>query len=168
MSTREKRDVLLHFDEERGEIIFYTVDSKRIEGIRNQEFDGARSDIEWFQSKDPGEAEKALGSMVFSLIDTFSKKIIGIRDYKTINEAAHQEYVADLEIQSKEKDPEAKYLLFIEYHSRALREKNLAYLEKSEELLNTAAELGSQDAKERLSKDWGLMKTTALKRIQRG
>ncbi len=168
MSITDKRDILLHFDEDREEIIYFTVDSKSIESVRNREFDGAKSDIKWFQDKDPDEAEKALGSMVFSLIDAFSMKKIAIRDYQSLNEASHQEYLSELEAQSNSNNPEAMYSLFIEYHSRALKEKSLAHLGESERLLNSAANLGHHEAKDHLEKNWELLKQVALKRVQSG
>ena len=61
MSANVKRDVLIHFDEAREEIIFYTVDSTSIETIRKKEFGGAKTEIEWFQNKKPEGAESNLG-----------------------------------------------------------------------------------------------------------
>jgi hypothetical protein len=129
-----KRDILLHFDEETDEIIFYTVDSGSVAEIRKREFGGARSDIQWFQQQTADEAEKALSSMVFALIETFSLKKIGIRDYEALSEEARQKCVSELEAQVATNDAEAKYNLFIERHSRALREKSISSLEEAAEL----------------------------------
>jgi len=168
MSTNNKRDVLIHFDEDGEEIIFYTVDSVSIEKIRKREFDGARSGIKWFKDKDPDEAENYLGSMIFSLIDTFSDKKIMIRDYKALIDISHQEYIADLERESENNSAEAKYHLFIELHTRALKECDLGCLKKAESLLRASADLGCHEAEARLSGDWELMKNVALRRIDRG
>ena len=168
MSKFEKRDVLLHFDEEAGEIIFYTVDSESVAEIRQREFDGARSEVKWFQEQSADEAEKALGSMVFSLIENFSLQKIGIRDYEAIGQEAHREYVAELEAQAATRDPEALYNLFTERHSRALREKSLACLREAENLLRESAALGYEEARDRLENDWQLLREAALRSIQRG
>jgi len=167
MSKFAKRDILLHFDEEKEEIVFYTVDSEILTEIRNQEFDGARSDIKWFQEQSADEAEKALGSMAFSLMDSFSKKKLGIRDYEALSKKAHREYVAEIEEQAKTKDPEALYHLFVERHSRALQEKSIECLEEAEALLKESASLGFKEAQNRLKNDWQLMHGAALRSIQR-
>lgn len=166
MSRHGKRDILLHYDEENNEIIFYTVASERTSEMRKSEFDGARSDIVWFQAQSPDEAENSLGSMVFSLIDTFSEKKIGIRDYEALNQEAHRAYVKELEIEAKAKDPDALYSLFIEWHSKALREKSLNALEDAERLLKESAALGCKEAIDRLENDWGLMLEAARRRIR--
>jgi hypothetical protein len=168
MSKFGKRDILLHFDEDVGEIIFYTVDSESAAEIRKREFDGARSDVKRFQEQTADEAEKALGSMVFSLIESFSLKKIGIREYEALSQEAHQEYVAELEAQAASGNPEALYNLFIERHSRALREKSLENLEEAEKLLRESAALGYEEARDRLENDWQLLQEAALRSIQRG
>ena len=166
MSRHGKRDILLHYDEENDEIIFYTVASARTSEIRKSEFDRARSDIVWFQAQSPDEAESSLGSMVFSLIDTFSEKKIGIRDYGALNQEAHRAYVKELEIEAKAKVPDALYSLFVEWHSKALREKSLDALEDAERLLKESAALGCKEAIDRLENDWGLMLEVARRRIR--
>ena len=168
MSKFGKRDILLHFDEEAGEIIVYTVDSEAVADIRRREFDGARSDIKWFQEQTPDEAEKALGSMVFSVIDGFSHQKIGIRNYEALGEEAHRQYIATLEEQAKSHDPEALYNLFIERHSTALRAKSRASLEEAEGFLRESAALGHEEARNRLANDWQLLREAALRSIARG
>ena len=168
MSKFGKRDILLHFDEEAGEIIFYTVDSDSLAEIRRREFDGARSDIKWFQDQTADEAEKALGSMVFSVLDGFSHTKIGIRDYEALSEEAHRNYVVELEEMAKSKDPSALYNLFMERHSVALREKSRPSLEEAERLLRESAALGHEEARKRLANDWQLMREAALRSIERG
>ena len=163
-----KRDVLLHFDEEAGEIIFYTVDSDSVSEIRKREFDGARSDIKWFQDQSEDNAEKALGAMVFSAIDCFSCQKIGIRDYEAQNQVAHKEFVAELEEKAKSHDPEALYSLFIELHSMALQEKSRDNLDEAERFLRESASLGYKEAKNRLENDWQLLREAALRSIARG
>jgi hypothetical protein len=166
MASFDKRDVLIHFDELSGEIVFYTVDCDDTAEIRKQEFDGARSNIASILQKSPDEAERDLGAVIFSLIDTFSSKKIGIRDYKSLNDYAHKEYVSDLEIESVDGSAEAKYYLFIEYYSRALFECDMSSLIRAELLLNESAAQGFRDAIERLDGDWALMKKTVITKIE--
>ena len=167
MSKLGKRDILLHFDEDAGEIIFYTVDSDAVAEIRRREFDGARSDIKWFQDQSADEAEKAMGSMVFSVIDGFSHKKIGIRDYEVLSQEARQNYVVELEAKAKANDPEALYDLFMEHHSRALREKSRTSLEEAERLLRESAALGYEEARKCLANDWQLLQEAAIRSIER-
>ncbi len=119
-----------------------------------------------FKRNHPDEAESSLGSMVFSLIDTFSEKKIGIRDYEALNQEACRAYVKELEIEAKAKDPDALYSLFVEWHSKALREKSLDALEDAERLLKESAALGCKEAIDRLENDWGLMLEAARRRIR--
>lgn len=167
MANFEKRDLLLHFDEETGEIIFYTVDSEAVAEIRTREFDGARSDIKELQDQTADEAEKALGSTIFSLFDAFSNKKIGIRDYETLNKDAHLEYVAELENRVESKDPEALYYLFIQRHHEAMQEYSRVKLEEAESLLRESAELGYEESRSRLKNDWQSLREAALGRIAR-
>src|SRR5690349_7133521 len=105
----EKRDLLIHYDEERGEIIFHSVPSGETKELRSKSFDGVRPEVSHFKELSPDEAEQALGRLVFHLVDLNSKTKIGIRDYEAEADAAHSEYVADLEEKVKVGDIEATF-----------------------------------------------------------
>jgi hypothetical protein len=51
VSRHGKRDILIHFDEEKGELIFYTVSVDDTKNIREKEFDGARIDVPFLSEK---------------------------------------------------------------------------------------------------------------------
>lgn len=167
MLEANKRDILIHYDESTDEIIFYTVDSDKVDDIRNREFGGARTETAWFSEKEPDEAEQKLGGMVFSLLDTFSNKKIGIRDYQRLQDLAHDKYVESLELESSEGSAEAKYGLSVEYFHRARKTLDLALLEKAEGLLYESSKLGYGQAIKHLDKDWDTLKNATLRKIER-
>ncbi|MBZ0105703.1 MAG: hypothetical protein K8H84_08740 [Sulfuricella denitrificans] len=162
----DKRDLLIHFDEENQQFIFYMVDTNKTAALRAEAFDGVRPDVAFFKEKTPDEAEKTMGSMVFSGLDHGSVHRVNIRDYKAESEAAMKEHIAELEVASRNNDPEAQYNLFMEYHSRTLRFGQRSDLQRAEELLLASANAGCTDAKMALE-DWPLLKAAAERRINR-
>jgi len=162
----DKRDLLIHYDEENQRFIFYMVDVNETVALRAKAFDGVRPDVAFFKEKTPDEAEKTMGSMVFAGLDHGSINRVNIRDYKAESEAAVQEYVAELEVAARNNDPEAQYSLFIEYHSRTLRFGQRSDLQRADELLHASANAGCADAKKALE-NWPLLKAAAERRINR-
>jgi hypothetical protein len=164
--TSGKRDLLIHYDEDRRVVVFHSVPVADTSKIRADSFDGVQPPIDYFQSLPPDEAEKKLGSLVFSLIDLNSGKRIGIRDYSAEAEVAHSLYVQDLEEQAKGGDCEAQYGLFMALHSSAMKNYSLPELFRAEALLLASAEQGYGEAQRSLE-DWPLMKAAAERRINR-
>lgn len=164
----EKRDLVIHYDEERGEIIFHSVLSSETKELRSKSFDGVRPEVSYFKELSPDEAEQALGRLVFSLVDLNSKTKIGIRDHKSEADAAHSEYVADLEEKVKEGDIDATFHLAQEMHRSAMSNYSLVDLGRAEELLTHAAGEGNEEAKDWLESTWPLLKAAAERRIARG
>jgi hypothetical protein len=162
-----KRDLLIHYDEDRGELIFHSVPVEGTEHLRANSFDGVRPEIEFYRGLPPDEAEQALGRLVFSLIDLNSAKKIGVRDYKAESDAAHVEYVADLEEQAKADDEDAKYHLALEMHRSAMSNYSLPDLVRAEHLLMAAVDRGHAKAKE-TAQSWPSLKAAAERRIARG
>ncbi len=165
--TISKLDLLIHYDEDRGEIVFHSVPVAGTTDLRANSFDGVRPEIEFFQGLPPDEAEQALGRLVFSLIDLNSEKKIGIRDYKDEADVAHASYVADLEEQAKTGDADAQYHLSSAMHGSAMTNYSLQDLQRAEHLLLAAVAQGHELAKERLQ-TWPLLKAAAERRIARG
>lgn len=165
--TMEKRDLLIHYDEQRGELVFHSVPTSGTIELRAKSFDGVRPDVSYFKELAPDEAEQALGRLVFSLIDLNSSKKIGVRDYKAEADAAHVEYVADLEEQAKAGDVDAMFHLSQAMHDSAMSNYSLTDLERAESLLTTAAQWGHEGAKERLE-SWPMLRAAIERRIARG
>jgi len=168
MSKREKCDVLVHFDEEKNDVVFYTVEQSKTAAIRSSEFDGVRVDVPHFKEIPPEEAERSLGYTVFSLLDTFSKKKIGVRDYEAVNKERHLKDVAEWEIEAAAGSHEAQYMLSLEYHSRALFNSDRQALEKAEEMLRLAAAGGHLEAISSLEGHWPIMRAAVERKINRG
>ncbi len=167
MSKHGKRDVLIHFDEEKNEFILYTVAVEETKSIRSREFDGARLDVPSFLEMSPEEAERTFGGTIFSLVDTFSFKKTGIRPYEALNKERHKQDVAEWEVAAKQGDPEAQYMLYIEYHSRALFNCDEGALMKAEEMLEAAAAQGYQDAVAS-KQSWPSLKSAVEWKLKRG
>jgi hypothetical protein len=164
----EKRDLLLHYDEERGELVFHSVPAAATVELRAKSFDGVRPEVSYFKGLSPAEAEQAMGRLVFSLVDLNSSKKIGIREYEAESNDAHREYVAELEGQAKSGDLEAIFRLSQEMHRAAMSNYSLADLARSEELLNAAVRGGHAAAKDWRQTTWPMLKAAAQKRIARG
>ena len=164
----EKRDLIIHYDEERGEIVFHSVPSSETKELRSNSFDGVRPEVSYFKELSPDEAEQALGRLVFSLVDLNSSSKIGIRDYKSEADAAHSEYVADLEEKVKAGDIDATFHLSQEMHRSAMSNYSLSDLCRAEELLTHAAREGQEEAKDWLESTWPMLKAAAKRRIARG
>ena len=162
-----KRDLLIHYDEERGELIFHSVPSGAATDLRASSFDGVLLEVPVSQCLPPEEAEQELGRMAFALIDLNSEKKILIRDYETQADAAHVEYVAQLEKGSGDGDVDATYHLALEMHRSAMSNYSLADLASAERLLMSAVDAGHAQAKETLE-SWPMLKAAAERRIARG
>jgi hypothetical protein len=165
--TKEKRDLLIHYDEESQKVIFYTVRTSETAGIRQHSFDGVCPDVEFLKSMPAEEAEMKLGGLVFSIIDLSSTRKIGIRPYEAEAEELHTRFVAELEEQVKSADPDAQYQLFIHLHSLAMRNYSLPELARAEALLQAAAAQGHEEALSSLD-SWPMLKAAAERRINRG
>ena len=167
MTKHEKRDLLIHFDEEQNELIFYTVAVEDTKQIRAKEFDGARMDIPSFLEMSADDAEKALGGTVFSLIEAFSVTKTGIRPYEELAKERHKQSVADWETAAEKGNPEAQYMLFIEYHSRALFQGDAPALEQAEAMLMASAAQGYTEAI-KAKESWPLVRAAAKRKLKRG
>lgn len=165
--SKEKRDLLVHYDEKSQKIILYSVATSETLNIRTKEFDGVCPEVEYFKSMPPEEAEMKLGGLVFSLLDLGSLRKIGIRPYEDEAEEAHAQFVAELEEQVQGNDPEVQYQLFIHLHSLAMKNYSMAELIRAESLLLAAAAQGHEGAQSSLE-SWPMLKAVAEKRINRG
>jgi hypothetical protein len=164
----DKRDVLIHYDEESGEIIFHSVLSSETRELRAKSFGGVRPEVSYFKALSPDEAEQALGRLVFHLVDLNSNAKIGIRDYESEADADHSDYVAALEEEVKAGDIEASFHLGVEMHRSAMSNCSPADLRRAEELLNHAAREGHEKAKQWLESTWPILKAAAERSIARG
>lgn len=164
----EKRDLIIHYDEERREIIFHSVPSHETIDLRSKSFDGVRPEVSYFKELPPDEAEQALGRIVFSLIDLNSDRKIEIRDYKSEADVAHLEYVADLEERVKTGDIDAMFYLSQEMHRSAMTSYSQADLRRAEQLLTQAVREGHKEAQDWLESPWPVLKDAAERRIARG
>ncbi|HEY6019517.1 MAG TPA: hypothetical protein VIY48_06340 [Candidatus Paceibacterota bacterium] len=163
----EKRDLVIHYDEDNQKIIFYSTDISNTESIRAKEFDGVCPEVEFFKTQPPDIAEQRLGAMVFSLLDLHSTRKVGIRNYAAEADEAMNLLVQELEEEVKHNDPDAQYHLFIRLHSLAMKNYSLSELERAESLLLASAAQGHPEATSSLE-SWPDLKAAAERRIKRG
>lgn len=165
--TGEKRDLVIHYDEDSQKIIFYSTDISSTENIRAKEFDGVCPEVDFFKSQPPDIAEQKLGGMVFALLDLHSIRKVGIRNYAAEAEEAINQWMQELEEEVKHNDPNAQYDLSIYLHSVAMKNYSLPDLARAESLLLASAAQGHAEAKLSLE-SWPELKAAAERRIKRG
>ena len=163
----EKRDIVIHYDEDSQKIIFFSTNTSNTQTIRAKEFDGVCPEVEFFKTLPPDVAEQKLGGMLFALLDLHSRKKVGIRDYAAEAEEANQLWVHELEEEAKNNDPEAQYHLFMHLHSAAMKTYSLPDLTRAESLLFASAAQGYAEAQASLD-SWPDLKAAAERRINRG
>lgn len=161
------RDLLIHYDEDRGVVVFHSVPTAETSKIRSESFGGVQLPVDVCRSAPPDEAERDLGRVVFSMIDLGAQKKIGVRDYEAEADAAHVTYVQDLELRAKEGDPEAQHGLFLELHRTAIKHYSLSDLLAAEALLLSAVRQGYSEAQRSLE-HWPILKAAAERRIRHG
>lgn len=142
----EKRDLVIHYDEENQKIIIYSTDAVNTEAIRAKEFDGICPEVERFKCQEPGFAEQDIGGMVFALLDSHSNKKIGIRNYKAEAEENNKQWIQELEEQVNKNDPDAQFNLFIQLHNQAMENFSINDLSRAESLLLASAAQGHAKA----------------------
>jgi TPR repeat protein len=162
-----KRDLLIHYDEDRQKFIFYMVDVDQTSALRAKTFDGVCPDVAFFKEKSPDEAERILGSSVFAALDHGSITKVGIRDYKTESEAAMQTSLVEAKIAAENGDPEAQFDLYMHFHMQTLKFGLQSDLDSAEQMLLASVKAGYPHAIKALE-DWPLLKEAAESRIRRG
>ena len=75
---RPKEDILVHYDEEAGELVFYTVPTTSTGGLLSKSFGGVRPPVSDLQALEPTEALRRVGGTVLALLDLSSKEKLGI------------------------------------------------------------------------------------------
>ena len=163
----KKRDLVIHYDEQLGKVIFYSTDVENTAAIRAKEFGGVCPEVAIFREGSADEAEMKLGGLVFSLIDLNSVTKIGIRDYEAEADLAHATFIAECEQQAQAGDPDAQHQLSMELHHQALKDLSLEALARAEALLHTSAAQGHAGALSTLE-SWPDLKAAAERRIARG
>ena len=69
---RPKQDVLVHFDEVSGELVFYTVATKQTAKLRDESFGGIRPTIDEIREMSIDEAHRKIGGTVIGLLNLSS------------------------------------------------------------------------------------------------
>ncbi len=75
---RPKEDLLIHYDESSGEMVFFTVASLKTTEIRADSFGGVRPTVEELQALPARDALQRIGATVVGLLDLSSTEKIGI------------------------------------------------------------------------------------------
>lgn len=161
-----KRDIVIHYDEDQGKVIFYSAVVELTAAIRADAFDGVSPTVDEMRKGTPEEAEQRLGRLVFSLLDLGAIKRIGVRDYEAEANEMHAEWVEELETKAIS-DSEAQFFLSMELHRKAMTEGSAELLARADLLLRQAADAGYADAKAKLAETWPDLHEIAVRRIRR-
>ena len=81
----EKRDLLLHYDEASGRIVFYSVSLSDTARIKELEFDGASISTDFLKELEPSKAEEKIGRSVLTILDYSATVKVKVRDYESFN-----------------------------------------------------------------------------------
>ena len=73
-----KQDVLVHYDEDAGVLVFYAVDTARTGGLRASSFGGIRPTIDEMRELPSAEAMRRVGGTVLGILDMSSQVKTGI------------------------------------------------------------------------------------------
>jgi len=80
---RPKQDVLVHYDEDAGELVFYTVPTSATGTLRAKSFGGVRPPVEELRALDATEAMRRVGGTVLAFLDLSSTVKLGITAHIT-------------------------------------------------------------------------------------
>lgn len=163
MST--KRDLIVHYDEERDILVTFSTDAKNTEAIRQDEFP-LEVPLEILREVTPEEAEMKVGAGILSLLDLHSKKRLGIRDYRAEARRGQSEALRQLSAEVAAGSAEARYQLALERIASGMRDRIWTHIEEAENLLREAAQMGHGDAIAYLQKHWQRDKALAERTIR--
>lgn len=160
--SKAKRDLVIHYDEERNVVICYSTDISKTQGVRETEF-GLEVPVSVYKDIASDEAEKMMGAGVFSLLDLHSISPIGIRNYRELSNSFSAESQEQLEKAARSGDVEAQYCLAMECFTEGVRNRNISQIEQAEVWLKMAAANGFADAVVYLNDHWERDKASALR-----
>ena len=163
--SKAKRDLVIHYDEERNLVICYSTSISKTKKIRETEF-GLEVPVSAYKNVTSDEAEKMMGIGVFSLLDLHSVSPIGIRNYRELSNDFSEENKEQLERAAQSGDVEAQYCFAIECFTAGVRNRNIDQIEQAEVWLKAAAANGYADAVAYLNDHWERNKASALRGIE--
>lgn len=161
-----KRDILIHFDEDKRELAFYSLDVESTAAARARSYDGARVTLDELAADGADEAERRLGAAILSLIDAFSLSKGGIRDYEAESREANAQYIAHMETLAAGGDADAQFHLAIEYFRQARGGGDIGLLERADTLFQRALQAGLDKA-HKTAETWPVMLDAARRNAGR-
>ena len=163
----DKRDLLVHYDEDTRQLTFHTVASAGAAALRASAGPGVAPDLDELADMAPEHAEQHVGRLVLALVDLHAARKIGIRDYEAEAAAEQARYVEELEAQAAAGDADAQFELFVQLQIVALKTCSAPALERADALLAAAAAQGHDEARA-MSANWPMIRAVAERRIARG
>ena len=136
----EKRSLVLHYDEDRDEIVFFSRVASAVQPLRDEE--GFVMPLSELRTCQPEEGERMLGQAVLAMFDSLGARNTRIRDYEGEMTNDVVRMVADLEPVATGGDVEAQYDLSVLYRDLARRQLSWAHFDKAEALTRAAAAAG--------------------------
>lgn len=162
--TRQKRCLVLQYDEEGDEIVLFSVPASDVPPLRGDE--GFEMPLSDFRALAPEEAERRIGEGVFTMFDAFADRKTGIRDYAGRMTSDIEQMVADLEPTADRGNPQAQYDLSILYHDLVRRQLSWTHFDRAEALTRSAAEAGLPAAIQALA-GWPTLRYAFSRHVER-
>lgn len=160
--SKAKRDLVVHYDEEKRTVICYTTAEENTEKVRDKEF-GLEVDLSVYAAAGSGEAERMMGAGIFSLLNLHSNLPADLGASSVSMAGSRSDSIKRLESAAEKGDGDAQYCLAIEYFTEGVRIRSAEKIEKAEILLKKAAENGSQAAASYLNEHWERDKASATR-----
>lgn len=160
--SSDKRSLVLHYDEENDQIVFFSVPASEALALRKDS--GSEIPLSEFRAVSPDEAERRVGEGVFHMFDCFAVRKTGIRDYAGNFEKDIEAMIAELEAKPTDGDGQILSDLSVLYRDLAMRRKSWDLMKKSEVLTRTAAAAGVESAVHALE-NWELLENAFKRRI---
>lgn len=157
------KDLLIHYDEDAQEIIFYEVDV-----ATDSKKSAFRVPLSFYKEKAVDEAERTMGETVFTFFDRWSEVKMGLRNYVEESKQALAKAQRQTKTLARKNDPLAQYHFAINCFTEGVRKRSLADIEKAEQWLKKSASNGCDEAIKYLKEHWERDKTSAQRGIKQG
>ena len=160
----KRRALVISFDEESKALRFTDVDPDAIADLVKDHVVGELPLSEYVDLA-PEAAEAKLGAGVLSFLEYAVGRPLGIRNYREETQRELETYRQELEALAASGDPGANYHMYVECSSRAVRLRSESELDRANQFLARAVQLGHRKAAEAFD-DWSLLRAELSARIR--
>jgi hypothetical protein len=155
----EKKKLLIDYDEDTKEIIFYEVSQDGCQKI------AIKVPLSLYQKQGPDQAERLMGETVFTFFDSWANIKMGLREYVQEAKKSLASRLDSLRIRALDGEATAQYYFAIECLTSGIKNRSASQIEDADSWLRKSAASGFEDAVEYLAKNWEREKAFALRSI---